>query len=79
MDICKSNIWIICKHYIKIVCKYNRIDDAHLLKFLRGCKFSLERSKEKLDLYNACRSNVPQWFGNWDVESPLFQKFLGWG
>eukprot|EP00090_Calanus_glacialis_P029305 TRINITY_DN47040_c0_g1_i1.p1 TRINITY_DN47040_c0_g1~~TRINITY_DN47040_c0_g1_i1.p1 ORF type:complete len:319 (+),score=84.77 TRINITY_DN47040_c0_g1_i1:28-957(+) len=56
-----------------------RQDDAHLLKFLRGCKFSLERSKEKLDLYNACRSNVPQWFGNWDVESPLFQKFLGWG
>ena len=54
-------------------------DDAQLLKFLRGCKFSLERTKEKLDLYNACRANVPNWFSCWDVESSLFQKFLGWG
>jgi len=56
-----------------------RQDDEQLLKFLRGCKFSLERTKEKIDLYNACRANVPHWFGHWDVLSPLFQKFLGWG
>merc|ERR1711892_306266 len=56
-----------------------RKDDAYLLKFLRGCKFSLERSKEKLDLYNACRASVPNWFDNWDVQSTLFQKFLDWG
>jgi len=56
-----------------------RQDDAQLLKFLRGCKFSLERTKEKLDLYNTCRANVPNWFSCWDVESSLFQKFLGWG
>merc|ERR1712013_919304 len=56
-----------------------RQGDAQLLKFLRGCKFSLERTKEKLDLYNTCRANVPNWFSCWDVESTLFQKFLGWG
>jgi len=56
-----------------------RQDDQQLLKFLRGCKFSLERTKEKLDLYNACRANVPNWFSSWDVESSVFQKFLGWG
>ena len=33
-------------------------DDAKLLQFLRGCKFSLERTKEKLDLYNSCRWKV---------------------
>ena len=33
-------------------------DDAKLLQFLRGCKFSLERTKEKLDLYNSCRSKL---------------------
>jgi len=56
-----------------------RKDDQQLLKFLRGCKFSLERTKEKLDLYNACRANVPNWFSSWDVESSVFQKFLAWG
>ena len=35
-------------------------DDAKLLQFLRGCKFSLERTKEKLDLYNSCRSKLTQ-------------------
>ena len=55
------------------------LDDDHLVKFLRGCKFSLERTKEKLDLYNACKFNVPNFFENWDVESPVFQKFLEWG
>lgn len=53
-------------------------DEAHLVKFLRGCKFSLERSKEKIDMYNACRANLPQWF-DWDVESKHFQQFLDWG
>jgi len=56
-----------------------RKDEAHLVKFLRGCKFSLERTKEKIDLYNACRANVPQWFDKWDVESTTFQQFLDWG
>jgi len=74
-DLLSLKDWISKTPHLKGI----RQDDAHLLKFLRGCKFSLERSKEKLDLYNACRSNVPHWFDNWDMESHLFQKFLGWG
>ena len=54
-------------------------DEAHLLKFLRGCKFSLERTKEKIDFYSACQANAPAWFSSWDMESPTFQKFLDWG
>ena len=42
-------------HKIFISCEMFS-DDAKLLQFLRGCKFSLERTKEKLDLYNSCRS-----------------------
>lgn len=56
-----------------------RKDEAHLLKFLRGCKFSLERTKEKIDFYSACQANAPAWFSSWDMESPTFQKFLDWG
>ena len=50
-----------------------------MLKFLRGCKFSLERTKEKLDFYYACRSSLSSWFTDWDVDSPLFQRMLKTG
>ncbi|KAM3959078.1 alpha-tocopherol transfer protein-like [Aphomia sociella] len=39
-----------------------RTDDQWLLTFLRGCKFSLERTKEKLDLYYALRTTAPDLF-----------------
>ncbi|RVE51216.1 hypothetical protein evm_004181 [Chilo suppressalis] len=39
-----------------------RKDDQWLLAFLRGCKFSLERSKEKLDLYYTTRRTAPDLF-----------------
>jgi hypothetical protein len=41
-------------------------DDKFLLYFLRGCKFSIERTKEKLDFFNSVRAALPDWFGNWD-------------
>merc|ERR1711915_960157 len=50
-----------------------RQDEQHLLWFLRGCKFSLERTKEKIDFYNSCRVNAEQFFSDWDVESPIFR------
>ena len=56
-----------------------RQDDIYLLKFLRGCKFSLERTKEKLDLYYACKASLGSWFQDWNVNSPLFQKMLNCG
>jgi len=56
--------------------KEARQDDGKLLQFLRGCKFSLERTKEKLDLYNSCRASLPDWFEPWDPSAPIFQKIL---
>jgi len=56
--------------------KEARQDDAKLLQFLRGCKFSLERTKEKLDLYNSCRASLPDWFEPWDPSAPIFQKII---
>ena len=43
-----------------------RLDDKYILYFLRGCKFSIERTKEKLDFFNSVRANCPEWFDNWD-------------
>ena len=43
-------------------------DEKLLTYFLRGCKFSLERTKEKLDFFYSIKANVPEWFDNWDVD-----------
>jgi hypothetical protein len=50
-----------------------RIDDQFLVAFLRGCKFSLERVKEKLDAYYTIRTSIPEIIENRD---PLHEKTL---
>merc|ERR1719341_1266981 len=51
-------------------------DDAYLTMFLRGCKFSLERTKEKLDFHHTVRGNLPSWFDSWDPRQPQLQAIL---
>lgn len=44
------------------LCAY--LDDRHLLAFLRGCKFRIDRTKAKLINYYTMRKNEPAWFSN---------------
>lgn len=37
-----------------------RTDDQFLVTFLRGCKYSLERAKQKLDMYYTLRTHIPE-------------------
>ena len=53
-----------------------RQDDEYLTMFLRGCKFSLERTKEKLDFHHTVRGQLPSWFDNWDPRRPELQAIL---
>ncbi|KAL4715158.1 hypothetical protein ACJJTC_012205 [Scirpophaga incertulas] len=53
--------------------------DQWLLAFLRGNKFSLERSKEKLDMYYTLRGLVPEFFSNRDPYDPKIQEILKLG
>lgn len=39
-----------------------RTDDQWILAFLRGCKYSLERAKQKFDLYYTLRTSAPDLF-----------------
>ncbi|EDV38963.1 uncharacterized protein Dana_GF25066, isoform A [Drosophila ananassae] len=39
-----------------------RMDDQFLVAFLRGCKFSLERAKSKLDKFYTLRTKYPDYF-----------------
>ena len=44
----------------------SRVDDQFLIIFLRGCKYSLERAKQKLDMFYTVRTHAPELIGNRD-------------
>lgn len=46
-----------------------RTDDQHLITFLRGSKYSLERAKVKYDLFYTVRTALPDIFKNRDPQS----------
>lgn len=52
------------------------MDDARLRTFLRGCKFSIERVKQKLDMYYTMRNAVPEFFTDRDVSRPEMSEIL---
>lgn len=56
-----------------------RLDDWNILRFLRGCKFSLERTKEKMDMFYTCKTAVPEWFVNRDPDIPKMRELLEMG
>ncbi|XP_068086825.1 retinol-binding protein pinta isoform X1 [Anabrus simplex] len=56
-----------------------RTDDQFLIAFLRGCKFSLERTKEKLDMFYTMRTALPEYFSKRDPMDPEMQEVLKLG
>ncbi|XP_014092460.1 alpha-tocopherol transfer protein-like [Bactrocera oleae] len=52
------------------------MDDGRLATFLRGCKFSLEKVKKKLDMYYTMRNAVPEFFANRDINRPELAMVL---
>lgn len=58
---------------------YNVItDDQWLMAFLRGCKFSLEKTKEKIDLFYSVRQLAPD-MHNIKHTDPIFEEILSLG
>ncbi|XP_057658442.1 alpha-tocopherol transfer protein-like [Diorhabda carinulata] len=45
-------------------------DESRMMTFLRGCKFSLEKCKRKLDMYFTMRTACPEIFSNRDISNP---------
>lgn len=60
-DIAALKTWISKQAHLKA-----RTDDQFLVNFLRGSKYSLERAKQKLDLYFTVRNLMPELFLNRD-------------
>lgn len=54
---------------LKVLTKVLISDDGRLRTFLRGCKFSLEKVKQKLDMYYTMRNAVPEFFSNRNIDN----------
>jgi hypothetical protein len=52
------------------------MDDGRLRTFLRGCKFSPEKVKQKLDMYYTMRNAIPEFFMDRDVSRPELSEIL---
>lgn len=57
----------------------NLLDALFLLKFLRGCKYSMEKVKYKLDMMLTLRNALPEFFSGWDPMKPEMQAALSCG
>ncbi|XP_013200522.1 alpha-tocopherol transfer protein-like [Amyelois transitella] len=74
-DIAALKEWLSKQPHLHLV----QPTDQWLLAFLRGSKFSLERSKEKLDMYFTLKGLVPEFFGNRDPLEDRIQNMLRLG
>ncbi|XP_061393123.1 clavesin-2-like [Musca vetustissima] len=57
--------WIERQRHLKA-----RTDDQFLISFLRGCKYSLEKAKNKLDKYYTLKSKYPEFYTIQNIDDP---------
>ncbi|XP_045535899.1 uncharacterized protein LOC106711727 [Papilio machaon] len=65
--------WLAKQPYLKA-----RTDDQWLAAFLRGCKFSLERTKQKIDLFYTLKKTAPE-LTPLNYKDPKFSEILDLG
>jgi len=73
-DIQAIRDWMKKQPYIR-----GNTDDEVILMFLRSCKFSLERCKEKIDKYYTIQTALPEWYQNLDPTTKQHQAVLDKG
>jgi len=56
-----------------------RTNDQFLIVFLRGCKYSMERAKQKLDMFYTTRTHIPELFRNRDPLNPITLNIIKLG
>lgn len=56
-----------------------RTDSQWLVTMLRGCKFSVERAKTKMDMFYTLRTVLPEFFTRRDPMLPELQRILKLG
>uniref|UniRef100_A0A1A9X126 CRAL_TRIO_N domain-containing protein n=1 Tax=Glossina brevipalpis TaxID=37001 RepID=A0A1A9X126_9MUSC len=54
-------------------------DDQFLIAFLRGCKYSTEKAKTKIDTYYTLKTKFPDCFNVIDIDSARFREIFRMG
>ncbi len=57
----------------------SRDDDQFIVCFLRGCKFSLEKAKNKIEQFYTARTLTPEFFSKRDVNNKNLQDIMDKG
>lgn len=75
-DVRKSAIseirnWLLDNPYLNA-----KTDDRSILMFLRGCKFNINKTKQKITNYYKMRAEIPEWFSNRDPQLPEIQELI---
>ena len=63
---------------MRIVFKLNVqfLDDDFILIYLRGCKYSLESTKKKIDMWHTVRTHCPDFFDNWSFKDDKLKELI---
>lgn len=56
-----------------------RTDDQFLMSFLRGCKYKLEKVKQKLDMFYTLRTHIPELLLDRDPLDPKIRAIIKLG
>ena len=70
-DVSDIKEWLSKSTYIR-----SRMDDQFLVNFLRGSKFSLEKTKDKIDMFYSMRTALPNLFRNRDPLDPKLNAII---
>lgn len=73
-DVAKLREWLAKQPHLRV-----QDDDQSLVNFLRGSKFSLERAKEKIDLYYTVRTAMPDMFKGRDPMAKVNLELIKMG
>lgn len=65
-DIADLRTWIEKQPHLKA-----RTDDQFLVAFLRGCKYSLEKAKSKMDYFYTMRTMMPELFAHNEMNEKM--------
>ncbi|XP_062127774.1 uncharacterized protein LOC133840129 [Drosophila sulfurigaster albostrigata] len=73
-DIAALRLWIKQQPHLKA-----RTDDQFLVNFLRGCKYSLQKTKSKMDRFYTLRTKYPEYFIGHNVDVDKLLKLFRTG
>ena len=51
-------------------------DDDFILMYLRGCKYSLEKVKKKIDMWHTVRTHCPDLFDGWSYKDAKMKELI---